>query len=79
MERAKVDKQARYIEAQLQKFTELPHSAERVRRAKHIAEQATLMESYAVYEARAHEMSWAAIGEIYGYTRQGAQQRFGGA
>lgn len=31
----------------------------------------------AVHDARAQGVSWRRIGEVYGLTKQGAQQRFG--
>jgi hypothetical protein len=79
MRRDKVDKQAHLLLDELEKFVALADSLERVRTAHDIANRASLLENYAVYEARAHGVSWAAIGEVYGYTRQGAQKRFGGA
>jgi hypothetical protein len=78
MKREKVDNLATYISEQVDKLTEATNPRERVQSAKHIAEQASLLEFYAVHEARAQDMSWGAIGEVFGYTRQGAQQRFGG-
>jgi len=39
-------------------------------------ESADIAESLAVREARRAGASWARIGELYGLTKQGAQQRF---
>jgi hypothetical protein len=79
VKKAKVDNHAEYIRGQLQDLIITPHSRERVRKARHVYEQALLLAHYTVYEARANDMSWAAIGEVFECTRQAAQQRFGGA
>jgi pantoate kinase len=79
VKKAKVDRLAEYIAGQLEDLLSTPHSRDRVRKAKHVYEQALLLAHYTVYEARDHDMSWAAIGEVYECTRQAAQQRFGGA
>jgi hypothetical protein len=78
MNTPRVDKLADHIQVQLQDLINTPHSRERVFKARHVYEQALLLAHYTVYEARDHDMSWAAIGEVYGCTRQAAQQRFGG-
>ncbi len=39
-------------------------------------EAAELREQAAVIDARAAGVSWSRIGELYGLTKQGAQQRF---
>jgi hypothetical protein len=36
------------------------------------------LERAVVWSARDQAMTWAAIGEVYGISRQAAQQRFGG-
>jgi hypothetical protein len=44
-----------------------------VRRAREALEQ---LEADAVIDSRAGGITWAAIGALYGLTKQGAQQRF---
>jgi hypothetical protein len=71
-------KEAQYIVKQLDDLINAVHSRERVVKAQHVAERMTLLQHLVVAEARQREMSWGAIGEVFGCTRQAAQQRFGG-
>jgi len=56
-----------------------PHARSRVRGIHHLVLGIKVLEQEVIAEARRNEMSWAAIGEVYGCTRQAAQQRFGGS
>ena len=49
---------------------------ERLEAARAERESAELAERDAVAAARAAGISWARIGQLYGLTKQGAQQRF---
>ena len=50
--------------------------AERLAAARQLRAAADRLERESVEAARAAGLTWAEIGELYGLTKQGAQQRF---
>lgn len=55
-----------------------PNPRDRVRAIHHLALGIRVLEQKVIWDARDHSMSWAAIGGVYGTSRQAVQQRFGG-
>jgi hypothetical protein len=55
-----------------------PDPKTQVRAVHHLAEGVTLLQHKVIAEARQKGIPWSEIGDIYGCTRQAAQQRFGG-
>lgn len=51
-------------------------SLEQLDAARRLREAADELEAAAIRGARKHGVTWAAIGALYGLTKQGAQQRF---
>jgi hypothetical protein len=56
--------------------TSFRHALTAAELCQHLALGMRVLEQQVVADARANRMSWAAIGKVYGPTRQGAQQRF---
>lgn len=55
---------------------ETDHALKALAKARKAREKADAAEAAAVEAARAAGASWTRIGEVYGLTKQGAQQRF---
>jgi hypothetical protein len=64
--------------ADVRHLLDSPNGQDRVRAVRHLSLGIWDLERKVVGSARDQAMTWAAIGEVYGISRQGAQQRFGG-
>lgn len=76
--RAELETIRRRLGKSLAKLDRASSPLERVERAREARELAERLESEAIHAARAEKVSWAKLGAVYGLTKQGAQQRFGG-
>jgi hypothetical protein len=64
--------------ADVHRLLDSPNGRDRIRAARHLSLGIWELERKVVWSARDQAMTWAAIGEVYGVSRQAAQQRFGG-
>jgi hypothetical protein len=69
---------ARTLLANVESLLNGPNPRDRVRGVRHIALGVGDLERRVIWNARDHGMTWEAIAQIYGTTRQAVQQRIGG-
>lgn len=67
---------SRRIESALAAYHQATDPVDGLLAARRLREAAEILEDVAVKDARAARLTWSEIGEVFGLTKQGAQQRF---